>query len=986
MRNLKKMLSLVMALAMVASFMVVGASAAEFSDAKNIRNVDAVNTLVALGVIKGYDTGDFKPEGTVTRAEMAKMICVALNGGRDPQLGAATTVYTDVPSTHWAAGYIAFCTNLKLVAGQGNNTFAPDATVTGSQAAKMLLVALGYDVEFSGLTGVNWEINTNVAASKNDLYANLSDLNPSLALTRDNAAQMIYNALDAEMVELSNGAYKTSQYSYTGTEQVQTGTERVYKMTVVAGKALDAYADDLNNTYYASYADADAAADTYAPATLNTDYKLAQETRPVYGTNKVTKNVDETMGHLYLSLLTNESGVLVNVEKDSKGTYTVTTTAGTYDKVKGDFSALMGQKVKVLYKAADNVYGVYASTESAVIATGVIGDISVSGTTLKIDGTVYKTDEVPASTPVYAFNDFATTTMLTALPGNKAASVTAIDNDDDGKIDLLIYKPFTAQKVTYVGKTSVTLSISGANDLEDINYYEGIAKNDWVKVSAKTNTVDDTLTVEKMDAISGTVEANRSGEAKIDGVWYSLGSGVNALDLGSVYDVAVVGGYIYNAEKTSGSATMSEVILVTDPQTAKFGLIEARAYFTDGTSKIINVSKIGNTEVTTGTTLTGEKLYTYKMKDGNYELKLVDGTNKAGADSYDSANSGYVEATKKLGGSFFNDETVIFVAKASQAGYKTFTGADAKNWKNFGASYVALSSTINGLKTVKVAFIISADANLPSASGTGTYGYVTSKPQSVKVGDDYYDSYTIWTESGSIDVLDKDNDLVVKKGDVIKYDDLGNNKIENSNVSTDIAAITGLSNKNMNVVKPNGTVSTVVKYDKDTVILYVDSTKPAGVEGGELDVARMQANGSYILNAWVVPNGNDNTLADLIVYDVNGDIDNLDNAKSEGIAGLSVADGTGTNANGITVKVTTDRDYAIAGDTITYTVEYSGTASAATTITFTAGTSSTDSSNSATVAIANGAVIPAGTTVTFTATVDSGASSVAAAKAVAANT
>ena len=90
MRNLKRALSLAMASIMVLGMMVVGAGAVsydDFSDKDKIVNDDAVSMLVELNVINGKDDGSFDPEGIVTRAEMAKMICVVLNGGKDPSLG-----------------------------------------------------------------------------------------------------------------------------------------------------------------------------------------------------------------------------------------------------------------------------------------------------------------------------------------------------------------------------------------------------------------------------------------------------------------------------------------------------------------------------------------------------------------------------------------------------------------------------------------------------------------------------------------------------------------------------------------------------------------------------------------------------------------------------------------------------------------------------------------------------------------------------------
>ncbi len=66
---------------------------------------------------------------------------------------------TDINS-HWAKGYIKFCESQGIIAGYGDNTFKPDATVTGVEAAKMLLVLAGYDADKAGLVGSTWCTNT----------------------------------------------------------------------------------------------------------------------------------------------------------------------------------------------------------------------------------------------------------------------------------------------------------------------------------------------------------------------------------------------------------------------------------------------------------------------------------------------------------------------------------------------------------------------------------------------------------------------------------------------------------------------------------------------------------------------------------------------------------------------------------------------------------------------------------------------------------
>ena len=90
MRNLKRALSLVMAAAMLIGMMVISASAAgkDFTDKDEIRHTEAVNTMTALNVISGKEDGSyFDPTGTLTRAEMAKIVAYVMNGGVEPNIG-----------------------------------------------------------------------------------------------------------------------------------------------------------------------------------------------------------------------------------------------------------------------------------------------------------------------------------------------------------------------------------------------------------------------------------------------------------------------------------------------------------------------------------------------------------------------------------------------------------------------------------------------------------------------------------------------------------------------------------------------------------------------------------------------------------------------------------------------------------------------------------------------------------------------------------
>lgn len=198
MKNAKRMLSLLAALILLFGLLspaVSARTAADYGDAAQIEHRDAVELLTALGIVQGTDKGTFNPSGAVTRAAMAKMICVTLSGGYDNPAAylTGTPRFSDTRG-HWAEGYIEFCAALGIAAGDGGGRFRPDNPVTGTQAAKMLLTALGYSAEREGLVGAGWELRTLILSYSAGLFDGL-DESPGLTGSRDGAAQMVYNAL-----------------------------------------------------------------------------------------------------------------------------------------------------------------------------------------------------------------------------------------------------------------------------------------------------------------------------------------------------------------------------------------------------------------------------------------------------------------------------------------------------------------------------------------------------------------------------------------------------------------------------------------------------------------------------------------------------------------------------------------------------------------------------------------------------------------------
>ena len=190
---MKKIFALLLCAVMLLS-MIPMAGAAEFKDSKDVSFMtkEAVDVMSDLKIITGFPEGTFKPNDTLTRAQAAKILCcVALGTKNAEALAAGGSTFSDVPASHWANKFVAYCASKGIVSGVGNGKFNPDGKLTGYAFGKMLLGALGADV--SALTGADWDKNTRAMMAEKHLEYGVSVSNKDLS--RQDACRLALNAL-----------------------------------------------------------------------------------------------------------------------------------------------------------------------------------------------------------------------------------------------------------------------------------------------------------------------------------------------------------------------------------------------------------------------------------------------------------------------------------------------------------------------------------------------------------------------------------------------------------------------------------------------------------------------------------------------------------------------------------------------------------------------------------------------------------------------
>lgn len=208
--KLSKVLSLVIAFAMLLTASTLGTAYA-FSDvATDSDAYEAVTALSALNIIKGYEDGTFLPDGKITRAEFATIVMRTLGMNVDSKVD---TIFNDVKADHWASGAINEAFGAGIVNGRTleyaadnetiiGGTFDPEAEVTYDEAVKMIVCAMGYNLKAESLV----KPGVNPFPTAYNLIANQKGITDGVAkvaggASRATVAKLIWNALPVELMD-----------------------------------------------------------------------------------------------------------------------------------------------------------------------------------------------------------------------------------------------------------------------------------------------------------------------------------------------------------------------------------------------------------------------------------------------------------------------------------------------------------------------------------------------------------------------------------------------------------------------------------------------------------------------------------------------------------------------------------------------------------------------------------------------------------------
>ena len=823
MKNLKKVLALVLAFA-CAFTMFAGAA---FTDAADINadNTEAVDLLTTLGIIKGYEDGSFDPEGTVTRAEMAKMIYTIRNGGNDDASAhiGNTTSFTDI-SGHWAEGYIKYLQNTGIVAGKSATKFDPDSQVTTTEAMKMALALAGYDEKNAGLTGINWATNTLTYATTYGLTDNVAS-SMTAGCARQDAAQILANCLGMTAVRYSS--------------------------------IVEDFVNDSKNG-------------------------LSWGGDPI------------SVGYKWMDLYTNV-GTLIRIdgeeleirmntsdEKDSDSLHE------QFQRVGTDYSALLGQKVKVLFNdgKTNDVIGVYAIPDNNVVIVNQ-NEIGVDAGKIVIDDDSYsvETDGILVIRNGEELND---RWKAGAFKDEQSADViTLIDTDDNNKIDTAYIKTVDVQKVTYVSSSQI-IAGSKTYKFADDNIADGVAKDDWVIITK--NLYNDNNDLEIAEVSTGSVSATKSktddnGNAwkqfQIGDTWYNEAAADSGKDINSNVKPGVdaeyvaVNGIVFYAAKTSaGADKLTDVLFVAYVGQDGLSNDQARVMYPNGDKETINlknnyvVDQDGAVIAATRNNIDAG-FYEYSKSGNTYELiELSIEDDYYGDFTYEGTDDLSDDAEQVAANKIADSaDVIVWTADGEDVDFKHITGKQLKALvQKDGLDVVTtfsagaadeIDESVMGYFTSDVdglnrASVLAVEYNGKGALGTifddissnANYGFITKSAVKVENG---MIRFTVWTGTDNVEVYaEKSREGDFAKGTIVGYTDIVEE--DGRNVMTDANAILlgdgvlagSITGVNTAADTIENTIDAEDDLDAYSTVLYVDSKAGTGIADGKATVANSQ--------------------------------------------------------------------------------------------------------------------------------------------------
>ena len=731
MRNLKRALSLGLTATMISGLMVMGSSAASYADVTSKQNEEAIEVLKTVGIMVGDENGKFNPEAKVTRNEMAVVMCNLLDYTVASYKG--TSPFTDVPE--WAEPYVAACYTNGITSGYDAKTYGGSDTVTTGQAALMLLKALGY-FQYSADFGSDWLVETTKNGSTAGLFDGVAT-GAKEALTRNDVAQMVLNALEADLVKAEkNGSdVQVGDIVISGgkaTYDSRTGTDSKYAKidsTKVDGKYTIQLGEDL---YDGDLVKADGADDDFGRPSVKWTYE-----------NK-------------------EIGTYAD---DADAVYTATVE-------KQDLYDLVGSDVYNDLKNGD--------ADFTVVVDGVAQKVNLSDYIVKNNDDDAGKDVIKKGATTEVFIDDDSNDVVIAVINSYVAQVDGDYDKNDEELELDILDE------AFVDVKDTTLSS------DDFDYLDSYSDEDYVLITVANKEIK---TIDLAETVEGKVTAyTEKKNVTVDGTKYEYSKNYTdavkddsnlSYDLNDAYTLVLdANGYVIYTDGTAGHNDYVYVAEIAPTGGAKADL-EADAYFIDGTNKVITIDNDDDFDARDY-----GNWYSYNEKsNGKYELEAIP-TDKDTDTFYGSVSTSVNEGVVTE-----NGKSTVYVNDTNTSGSGKVDKVKANNDTIFVVNDDDDVTAYTGIKNVPditakssaavtvavvmdndyadVVYIYSEDMSISGDSGDRVYLLEESPNASVDKDDNKYYEYDAIVNGEITTVKATDKNLKIGLYQNVSYDENG---------------------------------------------------------------------------------------------------------------------------------------------------------------------------------------------------------------------
>lgn len=163
---------------------------------------DGLNTEDHVAYIIGYPDGEVKPEGNITRAEVATIFFRLLTDETREEYWSQTNGYTDVARDAWYNNAISTLSNLGIIDGYEDGSFRPNSPITRAEFTKIAVSFFEYaDIEYEGtfsdVAEGRWYTQFVAAAVEMGLIEGYPDgtFRPDASITRAEACTIVNRTL-----------------------------------------------------------------------------------------------------------------------------------------------------------------------------------------------------------------------------------------------------------------------------------------------------------------------------------------------------------------------------------------------------------------------------------------------------------------------------------------------------------------------------------------------------------------------------------------------------------------------------------------------------------------------------------------------------------------------------------------------------------------------------------------------------------------------